>query len=137
MNNNKKFSLVVVDDDYAITTFFNVYIKKFPIENLDIRTFNDPIECLNYVLGCDVRDDCPDIVVIDRQMPSIPGDALNVMLKEYNPNLYTILYTGEDLPTEATRKSYGFDAAFTKCASPSKIINFIRSKVADLNAEIC
>ncbi|MBN2037793.1 MAG: response regulator [Chitinispirillaceae bacterium] len=67
---NKKLSVVVVDDEIQITDLLKTFLQCIS-KNLDIHTFNDPEEARAHLLRKN-----PDVLITDFKMPKYDGIQL-------------------------------------------------------------
>lgn len=125
---NKVYHIVAVDDDDVTIKLIRLYCQSK--KDIRIRTFTNPKKCLYHIRSRCKRGDSPDAVIIDRKMPELPGDALNVLIKDINPKIYSILYTGDDSTfLDKEKACYNFDAVFQKGKSIEMIIDDIKNNL--------
>ncbi|MFA7380027.1 MAG: response regulator [Bacteroidia bacterium] len=93
MNNKKKISLFLVDDD-------SVFLKSLEIDFLEhadfsIRTFPTGEQCVEELAQC------PDIIILDYHLDGIDKNAMNGVetldkIKEFNPDIPVVMLSSQD-----------------------------------------
>lgn len=93
MNNKKKISLFLVDDD-------SVFLKSLEIDFLEhadysIRTFPTGEKCLEELSLC------PDIIILDYHLDGIDKNAMNGIetldrIKSFNPDIPVVMLSSQD-----------------------------------------
>lgn len=93
MNNKKKISLFLVDDD-------SVFLKSLEIDFLEhadfsIKTFPTGEECIKEL------NQCPDIIVLDYHLDGIDKNAMNGIetldrIKGFNPDISVVMLSSQD-----------------------------------------
>lgn len=98
----KEVEVVYVDDESE-----NIFVfkRKFG-KRLNLKTFEDPVEALNYIL----LNPKVGLVITDEVMPKLSGNELCDEVKKSKPNMKFILITGnpnqdEDLMYHSLRKN--------------------------------
>jgi DNA-binding NtrC family response regulator len=81
----KKLEIVVVDDEEPITEVIKTYIECID-PNINVRTFNDPLEAKIYI-----SNNSPDVLITDYKMPKCDGIQL---MEAASPSVKKILVTG-------------------------------------------
>jgi CheY-like chemotaxis protein len=103
-------TVVVVDDDPDAVGLARDYLRQ---ADADVRVWaeTDPEQALAYV-----RDDPPDCVISDYEMPDMDGIELLTAVREHCPAVPFVLFTGTDDRSVAER-AREHDATFLQKAS--------------------
>jgi CheY-like chemotaxis protein len=91
---NLKASLLIVDDDHAITTTLSHIFRGFGHQ---VRTAEDGFSALQQI-----RNEVPDILVCDLNMPRMSGFELLSVIRRRLPEVFVIAssaaFSGEEVP---------------------------------------
>jgi PAS domain S-box-containing protein len=118
--------ILVVDDDPDLVQAFTIGLNRYGYEVLSL---SDPLKALK------LFNDLPerwDLVISDQVMPGMAGLELIAAMKQRQPGLRAILYTGFDEGiTEAAAVQQGVDVLLHKPLSPQTLALHIRKAMAD------
>jgi DNA-binding NtrC family response regulator len=118
--------ILVVDDDADLAQVLTIGLNRYGYEVLSL---SDPLKALK------LFDDLPerwDLVISDQVMPGMAGLELIAAMKQRQPGLRAILYTGFDEGvTEAAAMQHGVDVLLHKPLSPQTLAVHIRKAMAD------
>lgn len=91
MNNNKKMSIALVDDDRDESDFFQIALDFLGID-YEFQFFGNAKDFISYV---DEAQILPDIVFVDMSMPEISGKDLIKQLRENSKfeSMQAVIYT--------------------------------------------
>lgn len=84
--NYKDANIIIIDDDVQVLESVKDALE---VRNMQIRTFSNPIEGLEYIKNNNV-----DVLILDYYMPEMNGSEVVEKLREYNNNTIVILQTG-------------------------------------------
>ncbi|MGF1591655.1 MAG: ATP-binding protein [Kiloniellaceae bacterium] len=117
--------ILVVDDDPDLVQVLTIGLHRYGYEVLSLT---DPARALSIVAQAPEEW---DLVVSDQVMPGMTGLALISKLKELQPTLRAILYTGfEEGITESAASLRGADALLHKPINPLELAGHIRRVMA-------
>jgi len=99
----KKLKVLLVDDEQE---FVQTLADRLALRDLQTRTAHNGQEALSAV-----KEDEPDVIVLDLKMPGLHGIDVLKRLKQAYPNVEVIILTGHGSPTdeEAARSLGAFD----------------------------
>lgn len=105
----RRIRIFLVEDDEIFAQTVQIYLEKKFNFRFDIYRFTEGAVCLeNLKLS-------PDLVLVDLNLPNLPGLELLKRLKVYNPNLKTIIVSGqEDVKTAVEVYKAGVDYYIVK-----------------------
>ena len=113
-----KKKVVIVEDNVSLSMGFKEVInasEDFIVEDV----YNNAEEAIKYF-----KDDAPDIVLMDIELPSMNGIEATKILKTLNPNLLTLVITVyEDSEHVFDALCAGATGYLTKNASSKQIVN--------------
>jgi DNA-binding NtrC family response regulator len=138
MSDSKRvFSVTCIDDDPNTIELMTLICSRRT--DIKLTTFINPVKAYSALKHLIDNNNSPDIVVIDRKMPYLPGEQLNVMLKHLDPDLFSVLYTSENNNTilKYDKSIYKFDHTYIKCGRMmiNEIIDdIIKNKLTKENA---
>ncbi len=94
---------MLVDDDPASN-----YLARLLIEEIDadirVLTSRSGNDALNFLDGCLVSDNCPDLVLLDLNMPGMDGFAfLEALQASHNPPRSVYILTSSQYPRDIER----------------------------------
>lgn len=84
--NYKDANIIIIDDDVQVLESVKDALE---VRDMQIRTFSNPIEGLEYIKNNNV-----DVLILDYYMPEMNGSEVVEKLREYNNNTIVILQTG-------------------------------------------
>jgi DNA-binding response OmpR family regulator len=109
---------MIVDDDESVRALLRMTL---PAEGFDVVEATGGDEALG-----SVRDQKPDLVLLDWKMPGQPGSHVLDELKRLDPSLPVIVLTAEIQPHHrALADSLGADAFLTKPFSPLELLETV------------
>ena len=121
-----KITTVIVDDSPFMQEGIAQLLRR--IDGVELRaTASDGVEGLNLALAT-----CPDLVLMDFQMPNMDGLTAARLIREAHPGIKIILITAHDL--EAVRRNAfvsWVDGVLCKQQLPSQLVKTIRAIFAD------
>ena len=84
--NYKDAKIIIIDDDIQVLESVKDALE---VRNMQIKTFYNPIEGLEYL-----KNNTVDVLILDYYMPEMNGSEVVEKLREYNNNTIVILQTG-------------------------------------------
>jgi len=95
--------VLIVDDEVALA---NTLAQRLEMRHLTVRTAYDGEQALSKL-----RDDDPDVIVLDLSMPGMHGMDVLREIKKRAPDIQVIVLTGHgtDKDEEEAKKLGGFD----------------------------
>jgi two-component system vancomycin resistance associated response regulator VraR len=113
---------VLVVDDHELTRFS----LSLALRNQDdielIGLASNGLEAIDLV-----REHCPDVVILDLQMPVMDGLSASTHIKAINPAVQILAYSSlEDPQTEVIVQTARVDAFCSKETSTSQLIDVVR-----------
>jgi DNA-binding response OmpR family regulator len=94
--------ILVVEDEPELADMYSGWLE----QNFSVRTAYDGSEAL------ELFDDDVEIVLLDRQMPGMDGDAVLPLLRDRKPDVQIAMVTAVEPDTDVI--DMGFDAYITK-----------------------
>ena len=76
-----------------------------------------------------IRDGCPDLVLLDWELPGMPAEELLATIRQACPDLRVIFMSGKDELREAALRA-GADVFACKADPPEKLLRLIRELTA-------
>jgi CheY-like chemotaxis protein len=101
----EKKSIVVIDDSPSITIKLNSYLQKLGYK--DIHTFGDGKNAIKYVKKL-IQSSQNPIILLDMELPDIPGDVIAKTLLKLKPELSIILITADEKTTPRVTNTIGW-----------------------------
>ncbi|MBI4792586.1 MAG: response regulator [Deltaproteobacteria bacterium] len=86
MDENKKFTLVIVDDERSILTELNILLKR----RYDVHAFENPEEVETFIDNHQV-----DLIICDELMPEMRGSILLSRLHKKHPDICKLVLSGQ------------------------------------------
>jgi DNA-binding NtrC family response regulator len=122
MENRTQLNFFVVDDDLFWSSMYEQFLTN--LGYLNITYYHNGMDCL------DNLDKKPDIIFLDHNMDDINGFEVLKKIKNYNPNIYVIMVSGQGtIKTAVDALQYGaFDYIIKNnavCDKMGMIINKI------------
>ena len=105
--------LLVIDDDSAVTDLLSLLLKSHGFE---VRATNNSSEGLSMI-----RDDAPDVVILDLMMPDMDGWQICKAVREFSQVPIIILSALNDPSMIASVLDAGADDYLTK-PTPSRVL---------------
>ncbi len=84
MSSNLKYSILVVDDDKNIAKMIEINLRKTRL--YDIKTASSGEACLKMI-----REEIPDLVLLDIQMPGIDGIETLKRIRDFDPRIPAVM----------------------------------------------
>ena len=109
MEKAQKISLCLIDDETDFLSLTDIFLKKLN-PYYEIRKFHSPKECLEYIETAGERDEGPDIIISDYEMPEMNGLELLGEVKKLI-DIPFIMVSGkarEEIVIEALNKGVDF-----------------------------
>ena len=116
---NTKISILVVDDEGTIREVIRRYLE---LEGFQVREAADGYEALDIL-----RDDPPNLIVLDLMLPGIDGLSLTQHIRQ-DRQIPIIMLTAKGEPTDRIRGlDLGADDYITKPFSPQEVVSRVRA----------
>jgi CheY-like chemotaxis protein len=119
MNEEKKYNVLIVDDDKFL---LEMYALKFKSLGHDTHTAVGPTEALTKLRA----GDAPDVLILDVIMPTMDGLELLETVRKENlcPKAVVVMLTNESDPAKIEKaKSLGVSGYIVKATSiPSEVV---------------
>lgn len=101
---------MLVDDDPASNYLARLLIEEIDA-NIRVLVSRNGKDALNFLDGCLVSDNCPDLVLLDLNMPGMDGFAfLEALRNSHNPPRRIYILTSSQYPRDMERAA-GFATA--------------------------
>lgn len=122
MSENKKYKIVIVDDDKFL---LNMYSMKFTKEGMDVVAIPDPTEALEKI-----REGLnPDILILDVVMPGMDGIDLLKKIREEKlaSNAVVVILSNQGQQSDIDRaKEFNIQGYIVKATTiPSEVLREI------------
>lgn len=95
MNRHELRNIFAVDDNINTLKGISKYFEQFN-NTIHLDTYHDPIVALEAFKNKLNTSESYELAILDWSMPRLTGEILSVILKEYNPKIKTVLFTGSD-----------------------------------------
>lgn len=105
---DKKFRLLVIDDNEEILTSLKSFLSK---KSYDVVSASNGLDALKLI---EAATDDFDLVITDLVMPNISGVAVTAIIKKQNPKMPVIAITGYGEQPEALAKEVHADIVMEK-----------------------
>lgn len=105
--------ILVVEDEPELADMYSGWLE----QNFSVRTAYDGSEAL------ELFDDDVEIVLLDRQMPGMDGDAVLPLLRDRKPDVQIAMVTAVEPDTDVI--DMGFDAYITKPIREDDILEVV------------
>lgn len=120
-------NLLIVDDEASIRTSLSLIFRTF---GYNVRTAEDGFAALK-----EIRNEIPDVVLSDLNMPRMSGFELLSVIRRRFPAIRVIAmsgaYTGEEVPT-----GIAADAFFEKGNNPASLVEKVRAMACALRPSV-
>ena len=124
---SKKISILVVDDEETIREVVRRYLEK---EGFLVQEAADGYETLDLI-----KDDPPDLIILDLMLPGIDGLSLTQHIR-HDRQIPIIMLTAKSEPSDRIRGlDLGADDYVTKPFSPQEIVSRVRAVLRRANPE--
>ncbi|RJP29531.1 MAG: response regulator [Candidatus Omnitrophota bacterium] len=125
MNNEKKFKIMIVDDEPDVIESLSSRIAR---EGYDVSSAYDGQEALDKMVN-----DLPDIVLLDLMMPKLNGfDVLKEIRKKYKDKWIPVIIVSAKTELESVKQCYSLEADhyLTKPCTIEKILQGIETMIS-------
>lgn len=113
--------VAIIDDDIQ---YLELLARNLLREHIEVLMLRNEIGRVTNA----VREFKPDVVIVDLNMPHMPGEDLIRLLKREIPHArYIILSAADATRTRAVFLSTGADLALSKSTDMKQIVNHIKS----------
>lgn len=118
---NKKNSVLIIDDDIGMMEAMSVVLEKYDIF---LIPFTEPISAIQ-----ELKNNKHDILIINYLLPSIRGDEIIRTIREFDREVYIILMSGhkELAPSVEIMRSLDIQAFFEKSSRFDDLILLIEA----------
>jgi len=120
-------SVWIVEDDNITAEILKRKISK-SFKNVNVVIIRDGEEVLSKISNIESGIcKCPKVAIIDRGLPSIPGEQVGVLMKKACPKIQTVLYSGDvDVSfSKAKKEAFGFTEILCKSSGTDALTNII------------
>jgi CheY-like chemotaxis protein len=94
---------MLVDDDPASNYLARLLIEEID-ETIRVLTLRNGKEALDFLDGCLVSDNCPDLLLLDLNMPGMDGFAfLEALRSSHNPPRRIYILTSSQYPRDIAK----------------------------------
>jgi len=115
---NLKASLLIVDDDHAITTTLSHIFRGFGHQ---VRTADDGLSALQQI-----RNEVPDVLLSDLNMPRMSGFELLSIVRRRLPEVFVIAYSAA-FSGEAVPAGIAADAFHEKSTGLQRLFGLVKT----------
>lgn len=132
MSSQKKFRILVVDDEPDIATMMKLGLER---EDFQVEAITDPIKAIEFY----EKDDRFDLALIDVRMSPINGFELYRRLLQINPKLKVCFITAFELYYDEFKRVFPkikVDCFVRKPVSMEKLVELIRTELERASDEI-
>jgi len=117
----KKYNILVVDDDKAITDAIEVYLTN---ENYNILKAYDGLQALNVLQNEDIH-----LVIMDIMMPNMDGTRATIKIREEKQIPIIMLSAKSEDTDKILGLNFGADDYITKPFNPLELIARVNSQI--------
>jgi len=119
-NNDKKYRILLVDDDSDIVLTFKKALEEY--SQFEVDTFTDPLQALSRF-----KENTYDLLIIDIRLPNMDGFELYDKMKEIDNKVKVCFMTAYDINIKALRAVFPLSSDLDGCfiRKPVHIMDFI------------
>lgn len=110
--------ILIADDQPKVRFALRVVLERRP----GSKQVGEAVDAAS--LLAQARAICPDLVILDWELPGIPASDLQIQLRKACPNLLVIALSGNQEAREAALEA-GADAFVCKCDPPDQLLSAI------------
>jgi CheY-like chemotaxis protein len=128
-NNDKKFRIMLVDDDSDIVLTFKKALEEY--SHFEVETFTDPIQALSRF-----KENMYDLLIIDIRLPNMDGFELYDKMKEIDNKVKVCFMTAYDINIKALQAVFPLSSDLDGCfiRKPVHIEDFVTRIKSELGS---